>query len=238
MPLTPEEIEERLIALEEGLKRRLRSSRAFTTNPLALATDLDDLGSVKTHLDFEEAPLTPVDPPADVLRIYVVDVGGVTSLATRDASGLGRARKMPMNVGGTITGPANIVVFQDGVTTHEFIASVPMPSDWVAGTDISVHALLYTNSVSTGLAILRSWVAAKVAGEVFAWNIENGVNADTTIPASAELKEITRTISSADISAGEQITWLIRRSGADVSDTVNADLFLQFGPWIEYTAFF
>ena len=79
MPLTPEEqaeFEERFQALEDRnakLERLIRSGKAFTNNPLALATDLDDLGSVKTHLDFEEPTLTPATPPADVLRLYAVD---------------------------------------------------------------------------------------------------------------------------------------------------------------------
>ena len=85
MVLTPEEqadIEERFEALEERnarLERLLRSGRAFTNNPLALATDLDDLGSVKTHLDFEEPPLTPLTPPADVLRLSALDGPNTTT---------------------------------------------------------------------------------------------------------------------------------------------------------------
>ncbi|KKM16881.1 hypothetical protein LCGC14_1681350 [marine sediment metagenome] len=96
MPLTPEEqaaLEERFVALEERnakLERLIRSGRAFTNNPLALATDLDDLGSVKTHLDFEEAPLTPVNPPAEVGRVSGVGRTGVsdTSLRYIDSSGV------------------------------------------------------------------------------------------------------------------------------------------------------
>ncbi len=82
MPLTPDEqaeFEERFQALEDRnakLERLIRSGRAFTNNPLALATDLDDLGSVKTHLDFEEPPLTPGTPPADVGRMYAADEDG------------------------------------------------------------------------------------------------------------------------------------------------------------------
>jgi len=89
MPLTPEEQEEfeaRFQALEDRnakLERLLRSGRAFTNNPLALATDLDDLGSVKTHLDFEEAPLTPVNPPAEVGRISGVGRTGVNDTSLR-----------------------------------------------------------------------------------------------------------------------------------------------------------
>ena len=92
MPLTLEEIEERLIALEEGLKRRLRSSKAFTSNPLALATDLGDLGSVKTHLDFEEAPLIPVNPPADVGRLYTEARSGVGADSVMRYIGTGGAK--------------------------------------------------------------------------------------------------------------------------------------------------
>ena len=93
MPLTPEEqaaLDERFEALEERntkLERLIRSGRAFTSNPLALATDLDDLGSVKTHLDFEEAPLTPIDPQADVLRLYVKDFSGLSTLLYKDDAG-------------------------------------------------------------------------------------------------------------------------------------------------------
>ena len=89
MVLTPEEqaiIEERFEALEEKtarFERLLRSGRAFTNNPLSLATDLDDLGSVKTHLDFEEAPLTPVNPQAEVGRIFGVGRTGVNDTSLR-----------------------------------------------------------------------------------------------------------------------------------------------------------
>ncbi len=82
MPLTPDEqaeFEERFQALEDRnakLERLIRSGRVFTNNPLALATDLDDLGSVKTHLDFEEPPLTPTVPPAGVSRLYAPEGGG------------------------------------------------------------------------------------------------------------------------------------------------------------------
>ncbi len=93
MPLTPEELEERLLVLEKRnrrLERLLHSGRAFTNNPLAQATDLDDLGSVKTHLDFEEAPLTPVDPPTGVGRMSAAARTGLTDTSLRyvDASGV------------------------------------------------------------------------------------------------------------------------------------------------------
>ena len=89
MPLTPDEqavLDERFEALEdrnERLERLIRSGRAFTSNPLALATDLDDPGSAKTHLDFEEAPLTPVNPPAETGRLFGVGRTGVNDTRLR-----------------------------------------------------------------------------------------------------------------------------------------------------------
>ena len=93
MALTPEQIEDRIRALENRntkLEELRKLGRSFTTNPLALATDLDDLGSVKTHLDFEEPTLTPATPPADVLRLYAVDgtaTGGQVTVLAYVASG-------------------------------------------------------------------------------------------------------------------------------------------------------
>ena len=89
MPLTPDEqaaLDERFEALEDRnakLERLIRSGKAFTSNPLALATDLDDLGSVKTHLDFEEAPLTPSNPQAEVGRVFGVGRTGVNDASLR-----------------------------------------------------------------------------------------------------------------------------------------------------------
>ena len=68
-----EELNKRLMELE-----RLQTP-SISINPLRLSTDLDDVGSVKTHLDFEEAPLTPVTPPADVARLYAEDDGAETA---------------------------------------------------------------------------------------------------------------------------------------------------------------
>ncbi len=85
MVLTPEEqaiIEERFEALEarnKRLEQLIRSGRAFTNNPLALATDLDDLGSVKTYLEFELQSGDPADTPLpDTGRLYTKDLRGQT----------------------------------------------------------------------------------------------------------------------------------------------------------------
>ncbi len=91
MVMTSEELEVKLrtledkqSVLEELLNGQLQLGADHTQNPLAQATDLDDLGSVKTHLDFEEAPLTPGDPPEDVVRLYALDG---TWLVMKDSNG-------------------------------------------------------------------------------------------------------------------------------------------------------
>ncbi len=84
MVLTPEEqasIEERFENLERRntrLERLIRSGKAFTQNPLSLATDLDDIGSVKTFLEFEEQSADPADTPLPTIgRLYAKeDVSG------------------------------------------------------------------------------------------------------------------------------------------------------------------
>lgn len=82
--------EERLRALEErvkGLEQRLRSGRPLTDNLLASATDLDDFGSVKTYLEFEEPTLAPLTPPTDVLRAYAKAQSSRSVLAVVDDQG-------------------------------------------------------------------------------------------------------------------------------------------------------
>ena len=242
MPLTPEEqaaLDERFEALEDRntkLERLIRSGKAFTTNPLALATDLDDLGSVKTHLDFEEAPLTPVNPPSDVLRLYALDVSGTTYFAVRDVNGLGRTRKLPMSFAGEISpSGGHMAAFGDN-STHSILSSVPIPSDWVTDTDITLNIMLYKAGTGVEKAILRSWISSKSDTETESWNIESNFNVNIDMPASSELEQLTRTITGTGVSAGETIQWNIQRLGADGADTLGETLFLSYGPWMEYTA--
>lgn len=85
------ELEERLLTLEEQvqrLRRRVNQRKGLTDNPLSLDTDLDDLGAVKTYLEFEEAPLVPGVPLIDALRLYVKDIGGVTLLVFQNSEGV------------------------------------------------------------------------------------------------------------------------------------------------------
>ncbi len=243
MVLTPEEqanIEERFERLEERnarLERLIRSGKAFTNNPLALATDLDDLGSVKTHLDFEEAPLTPVNPPADVIRVSALDVDGVTTLATRDENGLGRTRRAQM----TVNGPRPSVVahqfeLADGAT-QDIRGGIRVPIDWVSGTDIILYIWVAKDGTGSEQAVLRSFISSVSNAETFTFNIESNVDITQNIPASSEIEQIQRSIAGASIAAGDAINWVFRRVGGDGGDGLNESLFVRHGMWIEYTAY-
>jgi hypothetical protein len=245
MPLTLDEqaaLDERFQALEDRnakLERLIRSGKAFTNNPLALATDLDDLGSVKTHLDFEEPTLTPINPLADVVRLYAVDGSGATRLVTRNDNGVGTTRKLPMNVlsapGISLSG-GNVPGFTDASTTS-LRMSMPVPPDWVSGTDITLKILVYKTGTGTETAVMKSWISSLADGETWSHNIESAQAINQSIPASSELHTISRTISSAELATGDVLHWLVNREGGSGSDTLNEVLWLRFGPWIEYTAF-
>ncbi len=149
MPLTLDEqanLDERFQALEDRnakLERLLRSGRAFTNNPLALATDLDDLGSVKTHLDFEEAPLTPATPPADVGRLYVRNLSNLAQLFYVDASGFRHLLAVPWE---------NVVIDSDwsGATTGSALvaSAVPRRINLSSGTTPNSTVYVQTGAVS------------------------------------------------------------------------------------------
>lgn len=74
MALTLTDLENRVVALENKnskLLRLLRASRPRTDNPLSLATDLDDVGSVQTWLEFWEIAKPASTPKAETLYLYV-----------------------------------------------------------------------------------------------------------------------------------------------------------------------
>jgi hypothetical protein len=185
----------------------------------------------------------PGAPAANKLRVYAIDVGGTTGLQITDSAGVdttivARTRKVPMsftaevhNLGGHLGG------FGDG-STHDVISSIPIPSDWVAGTDITVNIMLYKAGVNAEDAVFASFISAKSEGETVGWNVESSGNYIFAVPASSEIVKLSRTIDAASISAGEVIEWNIQRIGAHASDTLDETLFMAYGPWIEYTAFF
>ncbi len=250
MPLTPEEIEERLIALEEGLERRLRSSRAFTTNPLALATDLDDLGSVKTHLDFEEPPLTPADPPADVVRLYSVDDGGATRLITRNAAGVGVTRYMWMQMSDWIVGsgtPAQASVGgwsvgmrvwsfpNSGVVDGIMGAKMALPADWVSGT-VEATAFVQGAGANTDNRNVQMHMSALTPGTDSLAKAQDSSETKTIAHANGVVTAIIFSSGVLTVVAGDIIRVTFLRDSSHGDDT-NTDAMYLVGVRLAYTAF-
>ena len=203
-------------------------------------------GTLAITTEFADSAFKLFDE-GDPTKLLVFQLSGITAGNTRTITMpdedvtlvnlVQRTRKMPMNVVGDVSADDNLIRFLDGVTDL-FAASTPVPSDWVVGSDITVHCLLYIGGADAGTAVMRSSISAKSAGETQNNNIEDDANIDDTFPGLSVLQELTRTITGADISAGEQLEWIVERLGADGGDTLAETLFMRHGPWIEYTADF
>ncbi len=200
---------------------------------MALTPEQVERKLVRLELDLKElAKIRGSGNPFEDLTTQLALENGATISA--------RARKMPMSFSRSSNPTAvdgSLMELLDGAT-HEVKATAPVPSDWVLGTDITLHLLVFKSGTGAELAVLRSWISSQSDGETWAWNIESDVDINATIPASNELHEITRTITASGISVGEQISWMFRREGADGSDVLSESLLMRHGPWLEYTAFF
>ncbi len=255
MPLTPEEQEEfeaRFQALEERnakLDRLIRSGKAFTNNPLALATDLDDLGSVKTHLDFEEPTLTPINPPADVVRLYAVDASGATRLITRNAAGVGVTRYMWVSLFDWVVGtgtPTQIAVGawsvgtrvwsfpNSGVVDGIMGAKMALPADWVSGT-VEATAFVQGAASSTNNYNVQMHMSTLTPG-TDSINKAQDSSETKTIADSTVLTAITFSSGVLTVAAGDIIRLTFLRDSSHGDDT-NVDALLLAGVRLAYTAF-
>ena len=203
--------------------------------------ELSGVVGLASYLEMDEIA-DPGAGAANTLRVYAIDVAGTTGLQITDSAGVdttivARTRKLPMTMmvepSGNIAGQAG---YLDAVT-RDMHAAAPVPSDWVAGTDIMLSMQLYKLGAVVETAVMNNWIAAHSDGETWSWNIESNVNANVNIPASSGIVIYTRTISGASLSAGDHLEWFLRRTGGSASDTLNETLFIR-GPFMEYTAFF
>lgn len=197
MPLTLEQVEDRLRVLEE--ENRIR----------------------------REAPLN-VNPFEDIAIQLALENGHTVSA---------RTRRLVMSNRGMNSSSGSGMDFPDALTSND-IFHVPVPSDWVVGTDTTVNVMLFQNATGgSPTAVLNSFIGVEKDGDTFSdVNIENNVGIATTFTQNI-VKVISRTISGGDIEAADKIQWRIERVGGHVSDDVNAPLRFR-SAWIEYTAFF
>ncbi|KKL79308.1 hypothetical protein LCGC14_2016130 [marine sediment metagenome] len=187
----------------------------------------------------------PANPAANKLRLYPVDVGGVTGWALLDSAGaettiVARTRRLPMTVFSINhdTGGSNNPIMRDADTNDGFRAGVPVPDDWVVGTDITVHCLLFQNATAgSPIASLASYIQVATDQEALGFNFENAAVANLGLTQNV-MEEVSRTITGASVSAGDFIYWALQRNGTSGDDTVNGQVSIVGAIWMEYTAFF
>ena len=194
---------------------------------------------------------TPVNPAANKMRFYPVDVGGVTGWALLDSAGqetvlVARERVFDIPLGSNFVvhtgGSAYGMVgthdrgwtFDDSAADESIVATVVVPSDYVSG---SVIRLFYhMDSAVAGDVV---WVVRAVSateGEDFTGSGSNDSVVDTVQGTAANIGivNITMTLT---IAAGDILRVRIRRTGSSGSDTATGDAFLV-GCAFVYTAFF
>ena len=170
------ELENRLSELPNPTKK---PTPAFFRNALAQATDLRDIGDVKTFLDFEIPTLTPGAPPADVLRFCA-------------AAGISAARLAMRDEGGTITYPfASIsgerafIIGSENVTvssgTKQGTVTVTHSQNWASFGQVFL-TIQNIDNIANGERPVSSQ-ARTVGANSFIINVDTGatVAADRTV---------------------------------------------------------
>jgi hypothetical protein len=110
--------------------------------------------------------------------------------------------------------------------------SVPVPTDWVSGTDIIIE--LWLVAKASGNMYFRYYLRSRAdAGSGINWDVDT---ADQTLALTQDvLKNLQLTLAAANITAGELLEFRLRRYGEHASDTVNADVMVR-GASVSYTA--
>ena len=204
-----------------------------------------------THLDFEEPPLTPVDPPADVVRLYSVDDDGATRLITRNANGVGVTRYMwaglmenyragvgtptPVIVGGWAVG-AYSWSFPGGGTLDGIQSYViTLPADWVSGT-VEATAFVQGAGANTNNRSIEMVLTALTPGTDSISKSVDVTERKTVAHANSVLTPITFSTGVLTVTAGDLIRIAFDRDSSNGNDT-NTDAMYLFGIRLSYTAF-
>ena len=190
-------------------------------------SEADDLSRLKRQVDLLERALRGRHSNAMLTDIMEMENGHTQ---------WSRIRVMPM-VQVAEPGDLNVPGFSDTVT--ELIRwTVPVPTDWVQGTDMTVNSWLYqTGTAGSPVCVLQSYLGSwKLTENPTTANIDNAASANTTLTQN-ELTLVSRTILGSQAEANDQIEWVLERVGGDVADTVNASVQVKFGAWLSYIAF-
>ncbi len=240
MVLTPEEqasIEERFEVLEERnkrLERLIRSGKAFTNNPLVLATDLDDLGSVKTYLEFELQDADPAGTPLpDTARLYAKDLRSQTRPFWQSDSGdvyiLGRPEVLIVKASDESVTSSTTLQNDD-----ELLFAVGASETWVFTICMFITAATASDlkmdiTVPSGASV--SWMQARDLGGTSGFPVFNAHEAGGSgaVEFDAEAKRGTMifgTLANSTNAGNVQLRWAQNTSGGTAT-TVHARSWLS-----------
>lgn len=126
------------------------------------------------------------------------------------------------------TSAGQVAEFLDGAT-NEIVGSFPVPTDWSAGTGITVK-LLHSNTVGSNTVAFRRDSFRNRDGTAIS-TIESAVNIDIAV-ADTNTHLLTWNVAVANYAVGDAVVFVYRRLGADASDTNTGNMQAVF--WFEY----
>ena len=195
---------------------------------------------------------SPGATAANNLDIYAKDVGGVTALAFVDAAGvettfLARTRIIPItltdvaavalpdvDIHGSFSADPHLDMGDGGTTTLKQWAGVPVPADYVAGTQMTLK-IMWSNGSNAGTVNLTRLVRGYGDGASAATTYVNNASS-VAVPGTANtMGVISLALSTANPTAGDIMFVSLVRAGA--ADSNNGTVVI-WGVWLEYSAFF
>ncbi len=130
---------------------------------------------------------------------------------------------------GTVAGGNAPVVRFDGTNNSQMRCSLPVPDDWVAGTDINIETYWSPSDNTSGAVDFDLEYALFAVGETVA----TGSFVDTILGTTYEtvnlntqldIYEMVANIPSADIALDDMISFNLHRTPADAGDTYGGDV--------------
>ena len=163
------ELENRLRELTNPAKK---TTPSFSRNALAQATDLRDIGDVKTFLDFEIPTLTPGAPPVNVLRFYAATGISAARLAMKDEDGI---VTYPFS---SISGERACLIGSENVTvssgTKQGTVTVTHSQNWASFGQVFL-TIQNIDNIANGERPVSSQ-ARTVGANSFIINVDTGAN--------------------------------------------------------------
>ena len=130
---------------------------------------------------------------------------------------------------GTVAGGNSPVVRFDSGNNSQMRCSVPIPDDWVAGTDINLETFWSPSDNGTGdvdfdLEYASFAVGETIAGGSFVDTIPGATYETVAATTQLEVYQMTHDFAAADLGVNEMLNFNLHRTPGDAGDTYGADI--------------